>query len=160
MDHFTPNIDKLSQRPLPNSDPDWCLALVDQMLSGLPRSSYNNLTGAIATLAVILEDYLPEIVEAVTNPKTGLQTRLDTEKYEIITPSRLKEACEAEAARQARIVNYAALPPPSRSVWAKVPDMVGDGGSGTIYGNYDEAAKRHGRPYGVFEHDRHIPYRG
>jgi hypothetical protein len=33
----------------------------------------------------------------------------------------------------------------------------GDGGPGTVYSNYDEAVRRHGRPYGRFEEGRQLP---
>lgn len=34
----------------------------------------------------------------------------------------------------------------------------GDGAPGTVYSNYDEAVKKHGRPYGPFEPGRMLPY--
>lgn len=33
----------------------------------------------------------------------------------------------------------------------------GDGGPGTVYSNYVEAVKRHGRPFGRFDADRQLP---
>ncbi len=36
----------------------------------------------------------------------------------------------------------------------------GDGGPGTIYSNYDEAVRKHGRPIGVNEPGRQLVYRG
>lgn len=36
----------------------------------------------------------------------------------------------------------------------------GDGGTGTIYSNLDEAMRRHGRSIGPFESGRLLPYRG
>lgn len=33
----------------------------------------------------------------------------------------------------------------------------GDGGPGTIYSSYEEATKRHGRPYGRFDAGRQLP---
>ncbi len=51
-------------------------------------------------------------------------------------------------------------PPPAWMRLKKLPPMVGNGGPGTVFTAtaFWEAVNKHGRPLGVFEKDRQLPY--
>ncbi|MFL5063419.1 MAG: hypothetical protein ACJ8FU_08450 [Xanthobacteraceae bacterium] len=84
------------------------------LLAGQRRGEAEDPDGYVASIAAVLAYYPPSVVQAVTHPVHGLQTRLDW----LPKPAELKRACEAEAAAQHRRSKLEAqrnapkLPPP------------------------------------------------
>ena len=143
MDHL--NFDHLdnkasetpSPKPSPKSDPNWVVGRVDLLMSSYRMNDYQNPKGFLLTLCSILEEYPPEIVEYVTNPKTGLQRRCKWPP----TPAEIVEACAAEIswrtkiAQNSNLLPVPKLPPPKFSA----------------EDNYEAMFKKYGRPTGPFE---------
>jgi hypothetical protein len=69
---------------------------VRQLVAGQRRGEAEDPDGYVATIAAILAYYPPSVVQAVTHPVHGLQTRLDW----LPKPSELKRACDAESHAQ------------------------------------------------------------
>lgn len=64
----------------------------------------------VAAVTMILAHYSPRVVEAVTDPFSGLPTRKNERGYSGLPDvADVKEACEAEAARVQRLATYAKL---------------------------------------------------
>jgi hypothetical protein len=154
MDHFgnipdLPEVSPPSPRPLPKCDPEYALARVDLLMGSYRKSDYHNVQTFIATLTEILAQYPPEIVEYVTDPKTGLQRRLKFPP----TPAEVVEACAAEIAWRTKIARNSSLSPAPRLPPPLTSGVIGNGGPGTIYTAkaFDLAVAKHGRPTGVFE---------
>jgi hypothetical protein len=87
---------------------------------------------------------------------TGIQRR------QTFPPSiaEVVSACEAEVIHREKVARYASMPPAAPRIGATYLGTQGDGGPGTVYSNYDEAVKKHGRPHGVFEDGRQLVYKG
>jgi hypothetical protein len=155
MEHFT--LDHLdnqqnetpSPKPSPKSDPNWVVGRVDLLMSSYRMSDYQNPKGFLLTVCSILEEYPPEIVEYVTDPKTGIQRRSKWPP----TPAEIVEACAAEIGWRAKIAMNSRLSPAPRLPPPMASGVIGDGGPGTIYTAkaFEEATKKHGRPTGPFE---------
>lgn len=143
------------RRPQPaDSRSTWIAKRLEVMLSAFRKDEYANPESFALQAAMNLQGYSREVIEYVTAPTTGLQTRLK------FPPSlaEIVEACEAEQKWQDHIKQVAALPPPLPRQRQATPGTQGDGGPGTIYSNFDEALKNHGRPCGVFERERKLNY--
>lgn len=156
MDHFTfdhldnkPSGTIASPKPSKTLNASWVLARVKLLMASYRLDDYQNPEGFLATVATILAEYPQEIVEYVTDPRTGLQRRLKFPP----SPAEVVEACAAEIGWRAKIAANSGLsvaprlPPPMAS------GVVGDGGPGTVYTAkaFEEATKKHGRPTGPFE---------
>ena len=141
MDHFgfipDANPAEVSAKPSPKCDPGWVLTRIDLLMSSYRKTDYQNPEGFIATLGAILEDYSPEIVEYVTDPKTGLQRRCKWPP----TPAEVVEACAAEIAWRAKIAQNSGLSPVPRLPRPRYG----------IEDSYEAMFKKYGRPTGVFE---------
>jgi hypothetical protein len=99
--------------------------------------------------AMNLMRFPKDIIEYVSAPETGIQTRLQwpPSLAEII------EACVAEQTHREKIARYSTLRPAPRLPPPLASGVIGDGGPGTIYTAkaFDEAVAKHGRPTGMFE---------
>ena len=141
MDHL--NFDHLDNKPVaspkpsPKCDPAWILTRIDLLMSSYRKTDYQNPEGFIATLGAILEDYPPEIVEFVTDPKTGIQRRCKWPP----TPAEIVEACAAEISWRTKIAQNSNLSP--------VPKLPPPKFSAED--NYEAMFKKYGRPTGPFE---------
>lgn len=66
-----------------------------------------------AAIAMVLAHYSADVVKAVTDPFDGLPSRKKDNGYSGLPDvADVKAACEGEAARLARLAEYAKLPPP------------------------------------------------
>ena len=119
------------------------------VLSGYRKSDYHDPKAFMTQAAMNLARFTSEVVEYVTNPTTGIQTRCKWPP----SLAELVEACNAENAYRVKVAAYAELraiprlPPPKFS----------------IADSYDEMFKKYGRPNGPFERDgkwgkRELPY--
>lgn len=136
-----------SSKPRPKSDGEWVLGRVELLMSSYRKADYHDPMGFVATLAAILEEYDPEIVEYVTDPKTGIQRRLKWPP----SPAEIVEACVAEISHRAKVAKYSSMPPPLRLPKPKY----------SAADSYEEMVRKHGRPIGVFEtNGKTIPYKG
>lgn len=135
-----------SAKPSNGSDPNWVLGRVGLLMASYRKADYHDPEGFIATLGAILAQYEPEIVEYVTDPTTGIQRRCKWPP----SPAEIVEACAAEIAHRAKVEKYSSMPPPLR-----LPKP-----SYSVTESYESMVKKHGRPIGVFESGRTIPYRG
>lgn len=148
MDHFAhiPNSNQPSPTPSPRSDSAWVLKRVELLMSAYRKADYHDPEGFIATLGAILEGYDPEIVEYVTDPKTGIQRRSKWPP----SPAEVIEACTAEVNWRNRVTVNLGLQPLAK---LPAPERTDDQ-------NYTAMVKKHGRPFGVFESGRKLDYRG
>lgn len=146
MEHFRPMAEP-SSKPPTKSDGGWVLGRVELLMSSYRKADYHDPVGFLATLGAILEDYDPEIVEYVTDPKTGIQRRLKWPP----SPAEIVEACVAEITHRAKVAKYSSLPPPLRLPKPRYSASE----------SYEELTRKHGRPIGVFETEgKTIPYKG
>lgn len=151
MEHFKLDMDNLqvpeaSPKPLPKRDRAWVLARVELLMSSYRKTDYHNPEGFITTLVAILEQYDPAIVEYVTDPLTGIQRRAKWPP----TPAEIVEACAAEISFRTKLAQ--------NSSWKAVPRLPRPKFS--IADSFEEMTKKHGRPHGVFEDGRALPYDG
>lgn len=151
MEHFRhlPDNQPISQtfeKPLPKSDSAWVFQRVELLMSSYRKADYHDPEGFIATVGAILEQYSPEIVEYVTDPTTGIQRRCKWPP----SPAEIVEACAAEIEHRAKVEKYSSLPPPLRLPRPKF----------SVADSYEEMFKAHGKPFGVFDPGRQLPYKG
>lgn len=86
----------------------------------------------VAAVTSVLARYDAEIVKAVTDPYNGLPARKKENGYSGLPDvADVKEACEAEAVRRARLADYASLPRPT--VRRLSPPPKGPGAFATIF---------------------------
>jgi len=148
MEHFTvESKNQVSPKLSPKSDSVWVLGRVELLMSAYRKADYHNPTGFVATMGAILEQYDPEIVEYVTDPKTGIQRRLKWPP----APAEVVEACEAEAIHREKIRKYSKMPPP-------LPRLSGPKFSAEQ--SFETMTAKHGRPFGPFEDGRELQYEG
>jgi hypothetical protein len=77
------------------------------------RGDANDPDTYVAAVAAVLSRYNSEIIKAVTDPYSGLPARKTESGWSGLPDvADVKEACEAEAARQQRMAKLAALPRP------------------------------------------------
>jgi hypothetical protein len=76
------------------------------------RGDANDPDTYVAAVAAVLSVYEPGIIRDATDPRTGIQT---DEKFAAFMPNagELKRYCDGIAARQERLKQLAAIPPPS-----------------------------------------------
>ena len=114
-------------------------------MSAYRRDDYDNPEMFVVQVAMNFRRYPEAIVEYVTDPTTGIQTRC---KFPPAL-SEIVEALEAERIHQEKIARYSAMPKPLFDKMPAKGDYTtrGDGSPGTIYCDYEEAFKKHGRPF-------------
>ena len=145
-------------KPQPNaSSSDYVIDRLRMMLSGFRKSDYHNPEGFMLQAAANLSAFPKEIVDYITDPKTGIQARLQWPP----SLAEIVEAARAEQAHRDKIARYAAMGP--RAPALPKPSMSGvqgDGGPGTIYTAkaFHQAVEKHGRPVGPFEAGREKIY--
>jgi hypothetical protein len=152
MDHFG-NIADLPQAPSPprptGLDKNWLLKRIEMILAGYRKADYHNLEVFMTQAAMNLMRFPKDIIEYVSAPETGIQTRLQwpPSLAEII------EACVAEQTHREKVAGYSTLRPVPRLPPPLTSGVIGDGSPGTIYTAkaFDEAVAKHGRPHGAFE---------
>ena len=151
MDHFgliPDNEPTISPTPSSGCNPNWTLGRVKLLMASYRLTDYQNPDGFLATLCSILEEYPPEIVEYVTDPKTGLQRRCKWPP----TPAEIVEACAAEIgwrgdSQEFDLGSASETAPPRFSA----------------EDSYERMFAKYGRPTGVFERSgdewsrRHLP---
>lgn len=87
----------------------------------------------VTAVAFVLSKYPREIIEAVTDPYAGLPSRKNEKGYSGLPDvADVKEACEAEAVRRARLAELAALPKPDFNRRRLRPPPAGPGAWATI----------------------------
>lgn len=142
----------------PQCDEAWIDGRIAILMSAYRRDDYENPEMFVQQVRMNLQRYPMAIVEFVTDPTTGVQTRCKWPP----ALAEIVEACEAEYIYQEKLARYNAIPKPKFSQSPELSDRStrGDGGPGTIYSNLnDEARKKHGRPFGPFDLGRQLPYR-
>lgn len=138
MEHlkFSPTNQSQPQPELCNSE--WLAGRIALIFSAYRKDEWQDPEGFIAQLGLNLEQYPPEIVEYVTDPVTGIQTR---SKW---PPSlaEVVEACRAELEHRQKVAKFSSLPPPAERL-PKPRFSATD--------SYEAMFAKHGRPVGVFE---------
>ena len=134
-----------SKQPQTEYAEDWLMGKVSQILQAYRKPEYFNLDSFMIQAAANLARFSREVIEFVTSPMTGIQTRLQW-------PPSLAEivaACVAEQNHREKVARYSAmgpiakrLPPPKFSAQQSFETMT----------------KKHGRPFGPFERERQLPY--
>jgi hypothetical protein len=161
MEHFGFIPDNPPKAPSPsqptNYEESWLIARLEMILSGYRKADYHNLQMFMTQAIMNLMKFPREIIEYVSAPDTGIQTRSQW-------PPSLAEivaACVAEQAWREKVARYSAmgpvvkrLPPPMHS------GALGDGSPGTIYTAkaFQQAVEKHGRPFGPYENGREKIY--
>jgi hypothetical protein len=98
------------------------------------------------TLGMNLQRFPMEVVEYVTDPVTGIQTR---SKFPPNVPEVI-EACRFEMEHREKVRRFTSMPPPLPRLPAS--PLTADQ-------SYEKMFKAHGRPYGAFELGRQLSYR-
>lgn len=141
MEHFTfehlDNKPAASPKPLPKSEVGFVISRVELLMGSYRKTDYQNPEAFIATLVAILEEYPPEIVAYVTDPKTGLQRRCKWPP----TPAEVVEACAAEIGFRTKVAQNSGLSP--------VPKLPRPKFSAAD--SYEMMFAKYGRPTGPFE---------
>ena len=147
MDHFSfePENPTHLPKPSPKCERAWVLTRVQILMASYRKADYHNPEGFIATLGTILEQYPPEIVEYVTDPTTGIQRRLKFPP----SPAEVVEACTAEVNYREKVAKYSSIPTTAHRL--PKPKYSSEN-------SYDAMVAKHGRPFGVFEQGRQLPY--
>ena len=151
MDDFSHIPSPLSQPQQTELDKSWVLSRVEMILAGYRKANYQNPEAFMMQVAMNLMTFPKEVIEYVSAPTTGIQTR---SKW----PPNLAEivkACTAEKNWREKIERYSAMGSPAKAL-PKPPKgsgITGDGGPGTIYDAhaFNVAVEKHGRPIGPSE---------
>lgn len=113
----------------------------------------------VTGVATVLSRYAADVGARLSDPKDGIAGRI---KW-LPTISEIREECDrltaadmAAAKRRADLAEQWRLRDEMEGGTARVELPA----QGTVYSNYDEAVAKHGRPTGVFEGGRQLPYRG
>lgn len=113
----------------------------------------------ITAASTVLSRYPSDVGARLSNPKDGIAGRM---KW-LPSISEIREECErlvaedvAAAKRKADLADQWRL----REEMEGGRERVELPPQGVVYSNYDEAVAKHGRPFGVFESGRQLPYRG
>lgn len=133
--------------------------LVRRLLAGYPNLNAHDPEGYIAALVQTVSDYPQWAGERII-------LRVDEERPEFPPAERVVRTWLEDAVRphrfaaewNARTLKQIAERPREEPEPKKDLGAIGDGSPGAIYSNYDEAVKNHGRPHGVFEAARQVPY--
>lgn len=134
--NFNPTNQSQPQPERCNSE--WLAGRIALIFSAYRRDEWQDPEGFILQLGLNLEQYPPGIVEYVTDPVTGIQSR---SKW---PPSlaEIVEACRAEMEHRSKVEKYSNLPPPA----ARLPKP-----RFSATDNYEAMVKQYGRPVGFFE---------
>jgi hypothetical protein len=153
-------IPEIDIHSLPPSDEpkrrgEWVDQAIQRIFSAYRKDSFADPEGFRVQIGAVLETFPMEVVEHVTDPRNSSSIQRICKFPPSI--AEVGDACEAELRWRQRVEAARALPPPER--WEKPTYLgtQGDGGPGTVYSNYDEAVKKHGRPFGRFEQGRQLP---
>lgn len=149
MDHFgyipdSPPVAVRSSTP----STEWLADRIRLLCSAYPKDDYSDPEAFVAQLGVILAQYDPEVVEYVTDPRTGLQRRL---KFRL-TIADVVEALEAEANWRDKVAKAQAIS------GGKNPTTLLPKPRFSVADSYEAMFAKHGRPFGVFESGRQTPY--
>lgn len=93
------------------------------------RGDANDPDTYVAAVAMVLSKYAVEVIKAVTDPYSGLPSKKKENGYSGMPDvADVREACDDEATRIARMERYRVLPAPdfSRARLAPPPPMPGD----------------------------------
>lgn len=131
--------------PSPKCDPAFVMDRIDLLMSAYRKADYSDPLKFTAQLSMILEQYPQEVVEHITSPLTGIQRRLKWPP----ALAEMVEACDAEMAYRAKVAKYSSMPPP-------LPRLPRPKYS--VEESYEAMFKKYGRPIGVFESGRMLPY--
>lgn len=145
MDHFD-HIPSPPSQPRPTEfDKSWVLSRIEMILAGYRKADYHNPEAFMTQVAMNLMTFPKDIIEYVSAPTTGIQTR---SKW----PPNLAEiidACTAEQNHREKVARYSSmglalprLPKPKFSTEQ----------------SFEAMTKKHGRPFGPFETGRELPY--
>jgi len=161
MDHFgyIPDPQRAPLQPQPtNYDENWLIGRIEMILSGYRKADYHNLEMFMAQASVNLMKFPQEIIEYVSAPETGIQTRLKWPP----SLAEIVDACVAEQTWREKVARYSAMGPITKRL-PKPPKgsgVSGDGGPGTTYDAtaFTRAVEKHGRPIGPYENGRELIY--
>jgi len=150
MDHFgyIPDNDprKAPSPSQPTSyDENWLIERLEMILSGYRKADYHNLQMFMTQAAMNLMKFPREIIEYVSAPETGIQTRSQW-------PPSLAEiinACIAEQNHREKVARYSAMGPIAKRL--PPPKFSAEQ-------SFEAMTKKHGRPFGPFEPGREHPY--
>ena len=159
MEHFKFTPTNPSQPQQKRLDAAWLAERIALIFTAYRKDDYSDPEAFMAQVGMNLERYPMEVVEYVTAPTTGIQTRCK------FPPSlaEIVEACNAEQAHLDKVWHYSSLPPPLPRLPASPRQpMYGDGGPGTIYTDYEMAMSRRvhkgASPFGPFDQGRQLVY--
>jgi hypothetical protein len=148
MEHFGDMDDQpkvLSQLQPTNYEENWLISRIEMILAGYRKVDYHNLQMFMAQAIVNLMKFPREIIEYVSAPETGIQTR---SKW---PPSlaEILEACVAEQTHREKIARYSAMGPIAKRL--PPPKFI-------TQQSYEAMIQKHGRPFGPFETGREHTY--
>ena len=136
MDHFgyiPDNPSPPSQPQQTEFDNEWLLSRIEMILAGYRKADYHNPEGFMTQVAMNLMKFPKEVIEYVSAPETGIQTRLQWPP----SLAEILDACTAEQNHREKVARYSAmgpiakrLPPPKFSAQQSFETMT----------------KKHGRP--------------
>ena len=148
MDHV--KIEPTNQLQPQRCDPcdeTWLDGRVALIFSAYRRDDYLNPEVFVEQLKINLRKYPVEIVEYVTDPVTGIQARNQWPP----SLAEIVKACEAEAIHREKIASYATTAVVQRPRLPRPKFSTQD--------SYEQMFAKHGRPFGVFESGRQLPYK-
>jgi hypothetical protein len=160
MDHFgyIPDNDQPkvpSLQPQTELDRNWLLSRIEMILAGYRKADYHNLEAFLTQAAIILAKFPQDIIEFVSAPETGIQTRLQWPP----SLAEILDACTAEQTQREEVARYSRrlaemLPPPTPPPPApRLPKPKFSAAQ-----SYEIMVAKYGRPFGPFEHGREHPY--
>lgn len=113
----------------------------------------------VTGVATVLSRYPSDVGARLSDPKDGIAGK----RKWLPSISEIRDDCEqmaaadmAKAKRRADLAEQWRLRDEADAGRQRVELPP----QGTVYSNYDDAFAKHGRPHGVFEHDRERLYRG
>lgn len=138
MDHIKFNPTNQSQPPQKLCNSDWLAGRISLIFSAYRRDEWQDPEGFIVQLGLNLEKFPQEVVEYVTDPVTGIQTR---SKW---PPSlaEVVEACWAELEHRQKVAKYSSMAQPAPRL--PKPRYRSED-------SYEAMTAKYGRPIGVFE---------
>jgi len=149
MEHFghIPDPNPPSQPQPTEFDKSWVLSRIEMILAGYRKADYHNPEAFMTQVAMNLMKFPKDIIEYVSAPTTGIQTRSKwpPNMAEII------EACQAEQNHREKIARYSAMGP----ALPRLPKP-----KFSAEQSFEAMTAKHGRPTGVFETGREHPYYG
>jgi hypothetical protein len=145
MEHI--NLDLEESRPQPKPlDGAWVADRIRLVFSAYRKDEWSDPEGFVVQLGMNLERFPKEVIEHVTDPRTGIQTR---NKW---PPSLAEfiEACWAELDHRKKVAKYTAFPTVEKLPAPRC----------SVTESYTYLTAKHGRPHGVFEDGRELVYKG